>query len=73
MTIDWHVVRRIGKHQVSGLSVHQRGVGDGLQSVAAEQAVAPQNPEVAGLSHGCAGRDSGQGVNRIGPVHVEID
>ena len=42
VTLDRHVVRRIGKHYRGALRAHQRGKCLGIESVAAQDPMTPQ-------------------------------
>jgi hypothetical protein len=42
VSIDFHVVRRVGEDNVSLLAIHERGIGRFLESVAADQTMITQ-------------------------------
>src|SRR5882672_10781575 len=48
---DRHVVRRVGKHQLGFGTLQQPGIGLGPGSIAAQQAVRANEPQISGSSH----------------------
>ena len=52
VTLDRHVVRRVGKHHRGALRAHQRGEGLGLESITAQDAMSPQKPQISDFADG---------------------
>ncbi len=59
------VVRRVGEDDRRPLARQERGVAALVESVATEQAVAAEQPEVAGPAHGETGEEGEGSVGRI--------
>src|SRR6516164_4208001 len=47
VTVDRHVVRRIGKRYCRALLAHQCGEGLGIERVAAQNPMSPKQPQIA--------------------------
>jgi hypothetical protein len=66
MTLDRHVVRRIGDHHLREGALQHRFVGGVAQGISADQPVPPEVPDVTRSTNGWAVIEPGQIVGRIG-------
>jgi len=50
VTLDWHVVRRVGKDHRGALRAHQRGEGLGIEGITAQDAMSPRKPQISNFA-----------------------
>ena len=50
VTLDRHVVRRVGKHHCGAFLAQQRGEGLGIESVTAQNSMSPKQPQIPELA-----------------------
>ena len=65
MTIDRHIVRRVGEHHHGAFLAHQRGESRGFEGRAAEQVMATEQPLISNVADLGAGRNIGYRIGRI--------
>jgi hypothetical protein len=65
MTIDFHVVGRVGEDHGGAFLAQQRRVGGGIKGVAARDAMAAEEPQIPGLAERRPRRQFGNGVGRV--------
>ena len=73
MTVNFHVVGTVREDHVGLLAAHERGVGQRVEGITAEETVAAQCPEVISTRYRCPRRLRGQGVRWIRVVYVEVE
>src|ERR1700730_590680 len=66
MTVDWHVVGRVGKGHRSTSLTHQLHTGVVVAGITAQDAMQAEKPQIAELAHTPAGRQLGHRIGRIG-------
>ena len=72
MTVDLHIVRRVGEHAAGPFVAHQRRIGRRLPGVAADQPMAPELPDIAALGDSRAGFGLRNVIRRICPGAVTV-
>src|ERR1700737_1379568 len=56
MTVDWHVVGRVGKGHRSTSLTHQLHTGVVVAGITAQDAMQAEKPQIAELAHSSSGR-----------------
>jgi hypothetical protein len=66
MTVDRHIVRRVGKDHRGALLAHQRGEGPNIEGAAAQKPITAEKPEISDLADRRSRRDLEQHFGRVG-------
>jgi hypothetical protein len=65
VTVDWHVVRRVGKDHRGLLLAHQDAEGREVEHVTAQHPVIVEQPQIAKPADRRPGRNLGHGIGRV--------
>jgi len=65
MTLDRHVVGRVGEHHRGVFFADQRREGGRIEGVAAEHAMVAEDPQISYLAEGRADRRRRQHIGRV--------
>src|SRR5713101_5856581 len=65
MTVDRHIVGRVGEDHRGALLAQQRGEGFRIEPVATQDAVGTEEPQIAELADSRPGRDFGEDIGRV--------